>query len=44
MGYALKVDGDVFPLTRYTVPSDLLDNARNTIVYERDQRLYEHVI
>lgn len=44
MAYALKLDGEAFPLTRYIDPSDLLDNARNTIVYEQDQRLHQHMI
>jgi 7,8-dihydro-6-hydroxymethylpterin dimethyltransferase len=44
MGYALKVDGDVFPLTRYINPQDLLDNSRNTIVYEQDEKLHKHMI
>ena len=44
MAYALKVDGEAFPLTRYIDPSDLLDNSRNTIVYEQDQRLHQHMI
>jgi 7,8-dihydro-6-hydroxymethylpterin dimethyltransferase len=44
MGYALKIDGKITPLTRFINPSDLLNNSRNTIVYEQDQRLQEHVI
>ncbi len=36
MGYALKVAGKVHPLTRYVNPRDLLEGARNTIVYEQD--------
>ena len=44
MGYALKVDGEVFPLTRYINPQDLLDNSRNTIVYEQDETLQKHMI
>lgn len=44
MAYALKIDGQVFPLTRYLDPSDLLDNSRNTIVYEQDERLHQHMI
>ena len=34
MGYALKLGGEVFPLTRYVNPEDLLNNSKNTIVYE----------
>ncbi|MBP0902926.1 radical SAM protein [Mariniflexile gromovii] len=39
MGYALKLGGDVFPLTRYINPNDLLDNSKNTIIYEQDDQL-----
>jgi uncharacterized radical SAM superfamily Fe-S cluster-containing enzyme len=39
MGYALKLDDEVFPLTRYINPQDLLDNSKNTIVYEQDEML-----
>ncbi len=41
MGYALKIAGKVEPLTRYINPSDLLDNSKNTIVYEQDERLHQ---
>lgn len=44
MGYALKLGGEVFPLTRYVNPADLLDNSRNTIVYEQDQLLHSKMI
>ncbi len=44
MGYALKLAGQTFPLTRYIDPSHLLDNSRNTIVYEQDQALHEQMI
>ena len=44
MGYALKLGGDVFPLTRYINPADLLDNSRNTIVYEQDEQLHSNMI
>jgi uncharacterized radical SAM superfamily Fe-S cluster-containing enzyme len=44
MAYALKIDGEVFPLTRYLDPRDLLDNSRNTIVYEQDERLHRHMV
>jgi len=40
MGYALKLDGEVFPLTRYVNPADLLDDSKNTIVYEQDEQLH----
>lgn len=44
MGYALKLGGQVFPLTRYIDPAHLLDNSRNTIVYEQDDALKEKMI
>lgn len=44
MGYALKLGGQVFPLTRYIDPAVLLDNSRNTIVYEQDEALKEKMI
>ena len=44
MGYALKLAGQVFPLTRYVDPSILLDNSKNTIVYEQDEVLHQQII
>jgi uncharacterized radical SAM superfamily Fe-S cluster-containing enzyme len=44
MGYALKLGGQVFPMTRYIDPQHLLNNSRNTIVYEQDSVLHEHLI
>jgi uncharacterized radical SAM superfamily Fe-S cluster-containing enzyme len=44
MGYALKLEDEVIPLTRYINPADLLDNSKNTIVYEQDERLHNHVM
>ncbi|HCW08953.1 MAG TPA: radical SAM protein [Cytophagales bacterium] len=44
MGYALKLGTEVIPLTRYINPADLLDNSRNTIVYEQDQQLHAKMI
>ncbi len=41
MGYALKIDKNVIPLTRYINPSDLLDSTKNTIVYEQDEGLHQ---
>jgi len=32
--------GNNFPLTRYINPTDLLDNSKNTIVYEQDGELH----
>ena len=45
MGYALKLNGQAIPLTRYIDPSMLLDNSkRNTIVYEQDTVLHEELL
>ena len=44
MGYVLKLGGQVLPMTRYVDPSVLLNNSRNTIVYEQDQVLHEQML
>jgi uncharacterized radical SAM superfamily Fe-S cluster-containing enzyme len=44
MGYALKLAGQVFPMTRYVDPAHLLNNSRNTIVYEQDEQLHQHML
>lgn len=44
MAYALKVGEDVFPMTRLINPEDLLNSTKNTIVYENDEQLKEHLI
>jgi len=44
MGYALKLGDQVLPLTRMINPDDLLDNSRNTIVYEQDEKLKMHLL
>ncbi len=44
MGYALKVDEDVLPLTRYIDPQELLKGDANTIVYERQEEIHDHLI
>ncbi len=45
MSYALKIDGQVFPLTRYLNPADLLSNdSSNTIVYEQDKGLQDQLM
>lgn len=41
MGYVLKLAGQKIPLTRYINPADLLDNSKNTIVYEQDEVLHQ---
>ncbi|MFZ2507370.1 MAG: radical SAM protein [Steroidobacteraceae bacterium] len=43
MGYALKTDSGVVPLTRYIGPEALLAGDRNTIVFESDRELKDHV-
>jgi uncharacterized radical SAM superfamily Fe-S cluster-containing enzyme len=43
MGYALKLGGKAVPLTSMIDPKVLLQGEGNTIVYERDPRLREHV-
>lgn len=44
MGYALKLAGKVFPMTRYVDPAHLLNNSRNTIVYEQDEQLHQQML
>lgn len=45
MGYALKLNNQVIPLTRYIDPAILLDNTkRNTIVYEQDAELKDQLV
>ncbi len=44
MGYALKLAGQVIPLTRYINPRDLLEDEKNTIVYEKDPEMQQKII
>lgn len=44
MGYALKLNGRLFPMTRYVDPAHLLNNSRNTIVYEQDEALHQQML
>ncbi len=44
MGYALKTEAGVFPLTNLIDPELLLNNSKNTIVYEQDEQLHSHVM
>jgi uncharacterized radical SAM superfamily Fe-S cluster-containing enzyme len=45
MGYILKLEGEIIPLTRYINPADLLNNeSKNTIVYEQDEGLKMQLI
>lgn len=39
MAYALKLQNKVYPLTRYIDPTKLLEAAKNTIVFEQDEKL-----
>ena len=43
MGYAVKLAGEVLPLTRHLGPEALLAGPRNTIVFERDPQLRDAV-
>jgi len=44
MGYALKYMGRVEGLTHLIDPEVLLNSSKNTIVYEQDEQLHEHVL
>jgi uncharacterized radical SAM superfamily Fe-S cluster-containing enzyme len=44
MAYALKIDGEVFPMTNLINPEDLLNNSKNTIVFENDEKLKNHML
>jgi len=44
MGYALKMEDKVVPLTRYVDPKVLLEGSRNTIVYEQDEKMKQHIL
>lgn len=44
MAYVLKLGDKVFPLTRMINPDDLLDNSKNTIIYEQDEQLKTHLL
>ena len=43
MAYALKLDGKTVPLTGMVPPEVLIDGAKNTIVYEQEAGLREHL-
>ncbi|AZR59162.1 radical SAM protein [Eikenella corrodens] len=43
MGYAFKDGADITPLTRYLDPKTLVESAGNTIVFEHDAGLKDHV-
>lgn len=44
MAYALKLDDQVLPMTHLINPDDLLNNSKNTIVFEHDEKLKEHML
>jgi hypothetical protein len=44
MAYALKIDGDVIPLSGLIDPQALLAAETSTIVYERNQPMREHLL
>lgn len=44
MAYALKIDNQVLPMTHLINPEDLLNSTKNTIVYENDDELKQHLI
>ncbi|BDD01062.1 radical SAM protein [Persicobacter psychrovividus] len=44
MGYVFKSEWGNYPLTRYIDPSDLLDNSKNTIVFEGDEVLQNRMV
>lgn len=44
MAYALKYRNEVQPLTHLIDPDILLNNSKNTIVYEQDENLKKHIL
>lgn len=44
MAYALKIENEVFPMTHLINPEDLLNNSKNTIVFEHDEKLKSHML
>jgi uncharacterized radical SAM superfamily Fe-S cluster-containing enzyme len=43
MAYALKIEGKVLPLTGLIPPEVLIEGGRNTIIYEQDPAVREHL-
>jgi len=43
MAYAMKLGGKVVPLTGMIDPQVLIDGGRNTIIYERDEVVRNHI-
>jgi len=44
MAYALKIGDEVIPMTHLINPEDLLNNSKNTIVFEHDEKLKAHML
>jgi uncharacterized radical SAM superfamily Fe-S cluster-containing enzyme len=44
MAYALKIEGELLPMTHLINPEDLLNNSKNTIVFENDEKLKNHML
>ncbi|PWS26548.1 radical SAM protein [Pedobacter yonginense] len=44
MAYALKIGDEVIPMTHLINPEELLNNSKNTIVFEHDEQLKEHML
>lgn len=49
MAYALKIpksqtEYEIFPMTRYVNPEEILNNSRSTIVYEYDESVKERML
>ncbi len=44
MAYALKYENNVVPLTRLIDPEIMLNNSKNTIVYEQDEQLHQYML
>lgn len=44
MAYALKLNGEIVPMTRYVDPAVLLNNSKNTIIYEQDATLHSQLL
>lgn len=43
MAYAMKIAGKVIPLTGMIEPDVLINGGRNTIIYERDPAIRDHI-
>ena len=43
MAYAMKLGGKVVPLTGMIPPEVLINGGRNTIIYEREPAVHDHI-